>query len=80
MAKKQLKSGLTLIGIAPNILLKNVENTAPFLFKGSLDTNGPERAYLAKLIFYKKYFFKGLTRLCEAERMVTSFKQVKGCM
>ena len=54
MAKKQLKSGLTLIGIAPNILLKNVENTAPFLFKGALDTAGPERAFLAKLIFYKK--------------------------
>lgn len=54
MAKKQLQSGLTLNGIAPNILLKNVENTAPFLFQGSLVTSGPERAYLAKLIFYKK--------------------------
>jgi hypothetical protein len=54
MAKKQLQSGLTLNGIAPNILLKNVENTAPFLFKGALDTTGPERAFLAKLVFYKK--------------------------
>jgi hypothetical protein len=54
MAKKQLQSGLTLNGIAPNILLKNVENTAPFLFKGALDTTGPARAFLAKLIFYKK--------------------------
>lgn len=54
MAKKQLQSGLTLNGIAPNILLKNVENTAPFLFKGELDTTGPSRAFLAKLIFYKK--------------------------
>ena len=54
MAKKQLQSGLTLTGIAPNILLKNVENTAPFLFKGALDTTGTSRAFLAKLIFYKK--------------------------
>lgn len=54
MAKKQLQSGLTLNGIAPNILLKNVENTAPFLFRGELDTTGAKRAYLAKLIFYKK--------------------------
>lgn len=54
MAKKQLQSGLTLNGIAPNILLKNVENTAPFLFRGELDTTGPKKAYLAKLLFYKK--------------------------
>lgn len=54
MAKKQLQSGLTLNGIAPNILLKNVENTAPFLFKGELDTSGAKRAFLAKLVFYKK--------------------------
>ncbi|MDD4975165.1 MAG: hypothetical protein PHY93_12480 [Bacteriovorax sp.] len=54
MAKKQLQSGLTLNGIAPNILLKHVENTAPFLFKGALDTTGPDRAFLAKLVFYKK--------------------------
>jgi hypothetical protein len=54
MAKKQLQSGLTLNGIAPNILLKHVENTAPFLFKGVLDTTGPDRAFLAKLMFYKK--------------------------
>lgn len=54
MAKKQLQSGLTLSGIAPNILLKHVENTAPFLFSGALETSGSSRAFLAKLIFYKK--------------------------
>ena len=54
MAKKKLQSGLTLSGIAPNILLKHVENTSPFLFKGGLDTSGDRRAFLAKLIFYKK--------------------------
>jgi hypothetical protein len=53
MAKK-LPSGLKLMGIAPNILLKNVENTAPYLFQGEIDTSGPNRAYLAKLVFYKK--------------------------
>lgn len=53
MAKK-LVSGLKLPGIAPNILLKHVENTAPFLFEGELETSGPARAYLAKLAFYKK--------------------------
>jgi hypothetical protein len=53
MAKK-LPSGLKLQGIAPNLLLKHVENTAPFLFQGELDTTGNSRAYLAKLVFYKK--------------------------
>jgi hypothetical protein len=53
MAKK-LPSGLKLQGIAPNILLKNVENTAPWLFEGELETTGANRSYLAKLIFYKK--------------------------
>ncbi len=54
MAKKTLKSGLELSGIAPNILLHHVENTAPFLFQKELDTTGEKRAYLEKLIFYKK--------------------------
>ena len=54
MAKKKLKSGLQLDGIAPNILLKHVENTAPFLFSGELETTGDKRAYLEKLRFYKK--------------------------
>jgi hypothetical protein len=54
MAKKQLQSGLTLSGIAPNILLKHVDNTVPFLFKGEIDTTGKEKAYLAKLVHYKK--------------------------
>jgi hypothetical protein len=53
MAKK-LPSGLKLVGIAPNMLLKHVENTIPFLFQGELETSGPNRAYLAKLVFYKK--------------------------
>lgn len=54
MAKKQLQSGLTLSGIAPNILLKHVENTVPFLFKGEIETSGKEKAYLQKLVHYKK--------------------------
>lgn len=45
---------LTHIGIAPNLLLKDVEVTAPFLFQGELDTSGSARAYLEKLRFYKK--------------------------
>lgn len=51
---KKLPSGLKLNGIAPNILLKAVESTAPFLFQGEIETSGAERAYLAKLVFYKK--------------------------
>lgn len=51
---KTLPSGLKLLGIAPNILLKNVENTAPWLFTGEVDTTGDKRAYLAKLVHYKK--------------------------
>ena len=53
MAKK-LPSGLKLQGIAPNLLLKQVENTAPFLFQGELETSLTQQGYLAKLIFYKK--------------------------
>lgn len=54
MAKKVLRSDLELSGIAPNLLLKDVENTAPFLFKGEINLEGKDRAYLAKLVFYKK--------------------------
>ncbi len=54
MAKKQLQSGLKLTGIAPNILLTHVQNTAPFLFTGEIDTSGKNREFLAKLVFYKK--------------------------
>ncbi len=54
MAKKVLRSNLELSGIAPNLLLRDVEVTAPFLFKGEINLEGPERAYLAKLVFYKK--------------------------
>ncbi len=54
MAKKVLRSSLELSGIAPNLLLRDVENTAPFLFKGEISLEGKERAYLAKLVFYKK--------------------------
>ena len=54
MAKKVLRSELELSGTAPNLLLKDVENTAPFLFKGEVNLEGKDRAYLAKLVFYKK--------------------------
>lgn len=54
MAKKKLKSGFQLDGIAPNILLTQVKNTAPFLFKGGVDLTLPKREYLQKLVFYKK--------------------------
>lgn len=52
--KKKLLSGFELNGIAPNILLKHVENTAPFLFQGELDTSKEKCEYLEKLRFYKK--------------------------
>jgi len=54
MAKKVLRSELEISGIAPNLLLKDIENTAPFIFKGEVNTEGKDRAYLAKLVFYKK--------------------------
>ncbi|MFZ4713226.1 MAG: hypothetical protein ACOYL6_05930 [Bacteriovoracaceae bacterium] len=66
MAKKTLQSGFKLTGIAPNILLKHVENTAPFLFEGKLKTTEKNQAYLAKLIFYKKHL-KQLSNLNLAE-------------
>ncbi|MBL7665739.1 MAG: hypothetical protein JNM93_11450, partial [Bacteriovoracaceae bacterium] len=48
------KKKLTGIGIAPNLLLKDVENTAPFLFQQQIPTQGSARQYLEKLCFYKK--------------------------
>lgn len=54
MAVKKLRSELELKGIAPNLLLKDVENTAPFLFKGEIETSGKNREFLAKLVFYRK--------------------------
>lgn len=54
MAKKVLRSNLELSGIAPNLLLKDVEITAPFLFKGEINLEGKDREYLAKLVYYKK--------------------------
>lgn len=41
-------------GISPNLLLKDVENTAPFLFKGELKTDTKETAFLETLRRYKK--------------------------
>ncbi|MFP5386929.1 MAG: hypothetical protein ACLGHN_12670 [Bacteriovoracia bacterium] len=54
MAKKVLRSNLELSGIAPNLLLKDVEVTAPFIFKGEVNLEGKQREYLSKLVFYKK--------------------------
>src|SRR4051812_2632200 len=54
MAKKVLRSNLEISGIAPNLLLRDIEVTAPFLFKGEVNLEGKDRAYLAKLVFYKK--------------------------
>jgi len=54
MAQKKLQSGEVLKGIAPNILLKHVENTAPFLFKGEIDSKSDGCEFLEKLRFYKK--------------------------
>jgi hypothetical protein len=54
MAKKVLRSELELNGIAPNLLLKDIEVTAPFLFKGEINIEGKDRAYLAKLVTYRK--------------------------
>ena len=54
MAKKTLKSGLELTGIAPNRLIQAVENTAPFIFTGEIKTDGKKRQFLEKLKFYKK--------------------------
>jgi hypothetical protein len=66
MANKKLQSGLSLQGIAPNILINHVENTAPFIFKGEVETSGKERSYLAKLTFYKKNL-KALQKINLAE-------------
>jgi hypothetical protein len=66
MAIKKLQSGLKIQGIAPNILLSHVENTAPFLFKGEIPFEGRARSYLSKLLFYKKNL-KALQKINLAE-------------
>lgn len=54
MAKKVLRSHLELTGIAPNLLLKDVEITAPFIFQGEILLEGKQREFLSKLVFHKK--------------------------
>ena len=56
MSQKKSKSttSLTGIGIAPNILLKHVESTAPFLFQGEIDSTSENCQFIEKLRFYKK--------------------------
>lgn len=49
MAKQQQTTG-----IAPNILLKHVENTAPFIFQGEVDSTSENCKFIEKLRFYKK--------------------------
>jgi hypothetical protein len=66
MAKKTLVSGLSNIGVAPNILIQHVENTVPFLFEGELNLEGSQRKYLNKLVFYKKNL-KALQKINLAE-------------
>ncbi len=61
-----MPSGFSLNGIAPNILINHVDNTVPFLFKGEINTDGKERAYLSKLCFYKKNL-KALQKINLAE-------------
>jgi len=45
---------LTGIGIAPNLLLKDIEVTAPWIFQGEVETSGPQREFLARLVNHKK--------------------------
>lgn len=45
---------LTGIGIAPNLLLKDVEVTAPWIFRGEIDATGNRRAFIAKLMAHRK--------------------------
>lgn len=54
MAKKRLASGLEIKGIAPNILLQQVQNTAPFIFGKTFQYEGKELEYIERLRFYKK--------------------------
>lgn len=70
---------LTGIGIAPNLLLRDVEVTAPWIFKGELETSKPEQSYLSKLISHRKNL-NGLKlldlteyfRLCMASHWATA--------
>ncbi len=54
MARNNKNGGFEIKGIAPNILLKQVESTAPFLFSGEIATDLKGREYLDKLRYYKK--------------------------
>jgi len=50
------------VGIGPNLLLRDVEVTAPFLFKGEIDTRVVGREFLALLVQHRKNL-KGLQHL-----------------
>lgn len=50
------------VGIGPNLLLRDVEVTAPFLFMGEIDTSTVGREYLALLVQHRKNL-KGLQHL-----------------
>ena len=52
--KKKLQSGFVLDGIAPNLLLKDIENTAPFIFSREIDTSKPHRKFIENIIHHKK--------------------------
>lgn len=75
MAIKKLSG----IGIGPNLLLKDVEVTAPWIFRGEIETSRPEQNYLAKLISHRKNL-NGLKsidlteyfRLCMASHWATA--------
>jgi hypothetical protein len=52
--KKISHLGFKFPGIAPNLLIKQVENTAPWLFINEISTQEKNREYLKTLIQYKK--------------------------
>jgi hypothetical protein len=54
MATKKLLSNLILKGITPNLLINDIEITAPFIFNGELNLQGPNLNYLIQLNYYKK--------------------------
>jgi len=56
MGLKKNLSDLELVGVSPQVLMKHIENTVPFLFSNttSLSFSSPRERYLKVLINYKK--------------------------
>lgn len=61
-------------GVAPDLLVSQVRNTAPFIFEPGADLSGPKRAYLRELLAYdgREVGHRDYFRLCLCAHWATA--------